>query len=140
ISDPKDQRLLSDYRTLSGQWVADAEQILALSAEGQRDEAVSRMRGGFAKLGDRLSTVSSEWIQHNEKLAADAGKAALGSIADSHRNMIVAVAVALALAGWLGLVTFRKIVKPICALEGSVKSIAAGDYSKEVPCTSAPDE
>ncbi len=44
---------------------------------------------------------------------------------------------ALLLTGLLGYLTFRRIVKPIQALETSVKSIAAGDYAKEVPFTQA---
>ena len=47
---------------------------------------------------------------------------------------------ALALSGVLGLLTFRRIVHPIRALETTVKSIAAGDYSKSVPFTDAADE
>ena len=36
--------------------------------------------------------------------------------------------------------TFRRIVRPIQALDGSVRAIAAGDYGKEVPFTRATDE
>ena len=40
----------------------------------------------------------------------------------------------------LGFLTLRRIVKPIRALERSVKAIAGGDYAKPVPFVSAPDE
>jgi hypothetical protein len=40
----------------------------------------------------------------------------------------------------VGVLTFRRIVHPIRALETTVKSIAAGDYSKSVPFTNAADE
>jgi len=35
----------------------------------------------------------------------------------------------------LGFLTFRRIVRPIQALETSVKTIATGDYAKLVPFT-----
>ena len=44
------------------------------------------------------------------------------------------------MTGLLGFLTFRRIVHPIRALEASVKTIAAGDYTKEVPFTKATDE
>ena len=70
----------------------------------------------------------------------DAGKAAFSTIAGWRRNLIIAGVIALTLSGWLGFVSFFRIVKPIQALESSVKSIAAGDYAKEVPFTTARDE
>src|SRR5262245_44338944 len=140
ISDAQDQRQFSEYRTLSDRWIADAQRIMSLAAEGRKDEAAAQMQGAFAELGTSLSTLSSEWIQHNENLAAGAAKTALGAIADSHWNMTFAVTLAVVLAGWLGLVTFRRIVKPIQSLEQSVKAVAAGDYVKEVPFTEATDE
>ena len=54
--------------------------------------------------------------------------------------MFIATGVALLLAGWLGLLTFRRIVEPIRGLEKSVNVVAAGDYSKEIPFTHATDE
>ena len=50
------------------------------------------------------------------------------------------MAAALALSGLIGFLTFRSIVTPIRALEASVRTIAAGDYAKAVPFTSATDE
>jgi two-component system, sensor histidine kinase and response regulator len=140
ISDDQDRRLASDFQRLSDQWAAEAGKVISLAGAGQQEEARALMFGGWAEMGARLSTLSAEWIQHNEQLAADAGQAALGSIAESRRNMLIAVALALAFSGWLGLLTFRRIVHPIRALQTSVESIAAGDYAKEVPFTKATDE
>ena len=140
ISDARDQRMLSDFRALNDEWSDAAEKIISLATNGHREEAVALLHGSFAEVGARLNTASREWIQHNEQLAEDAGKAALGTIAESRRNLIIAGVIALTLSGWLGFVSFLRIVKPIQALESSVKSIAAGDYAKEVPFTAARDE
>src|SRR5208283_1362790 len=80
------------------------------------------------------------WIQHNEDLATTAGNAAVQAISGSRWKMLVANSLALLVTGLLGLLTFRRIVHPIRALETSVKTIAAGDYAKEVPFTNAADE
>ena len=140
ISDARDQRMLSDFRALNDEWIDAAEKIISLATNGHRDEAVALLHGSFAEVGARLNTASREWIQHNEQLAEDAGKAAISTIAESRRNLIIAGVMALTLSGWLGFVSFLRIVKPIQALESSVKSIAAGDYAKEVPFTAARDE
>jgi len=54
--------------------------------------------------------------------------------------MLIANSSAVLLTGLLGYFTFRRIVKPIQALDASVKSIAAGEYGNEVPFTAATDE
>jgi HAMP domain-containing protein len=54
--------------------------------------------------------------------------------------MMIANSAAILLTGLLGFLTFGRIVKPIQALETSVKTIAAGDFTKEVPFTQAADE
>jgi two-component system, sensor histidine kinase and response regulator len=140
VTGDRDRRLYTDYLDLSREWMAGAKQVMSLVDAGRLDEATASMNGTFVEIGTRLSTVSSEWIQHNEKLAADAGEAALSTIAGTRWKMLVANSTALLLTALLGYLTFRRIVRPIQALETSVKTIAAGDYTKEVPFTAASDE
>ena len=140
ITEDRDRRLFGEYRDLTREWLAGARNIISLVAEGRRSDAVALLDGGVAEKGDRLGQVSSEWIQHNEQLAAEAGRAVVQSIDSSQRNLLLAVCTSLVLAGVLGLLTFRRIVRPIRALQGSVMSMAGGDYAKEVPCIQARDE
>jgi len=66
VSDPKDRRLLDDFRALSGQWTAGAKRIMAAAKAGREDEAKAILFDDeMAQLGVRLSSVSSEWIQHS---------------------------------------------------------------------------
>jgi len=140
VTGDRDRRLFNDYRDSSRDYIAEAKQCLALSAEGRREEAMAKLDGSMAEVSGRLSKVSGEWIQHNEDLATAAGKAAVAAIAGSRWKMLVANSAALLLTGLLGFLTFRRIVYPIRALETSVKTIAAGDYAKEVPFIQAADE
>ncbi|HUO09522.1 MAG TPA: PAS domain S-box protein [Phycisphaerae bacterium] len=139
ISDEKDRRLLGDFRSLTDKWIAQAEEILALSAAGRPDDAVSALPAHTA-VGEQLSNVSQQWIKYNEDLAKEAGTAAIDSISRALLNMYIAVAVAIILSALLGLLTFRRIVVPIQALESSVKKIAAGEYHHDVPFIDAHDE
>ena len=139
VSD-KGRRLMTEYQTLSSDWLKGAKQVVSLADSNRRDEAVAMLSGQVAELGGRLSAVSSEWIQHNEELARGAGQQALSSIEESRWRVLVSNIAAFLLTGLLGFLTFQRIVKPIRALEGSVKTIAAGDYAKEVPFTKATDE
>ena len=140
ISDEKDRRLLDEYRDQSRNWIDGAKQVMALAEEGRRDEAVARLYGSMGTLSENLGNVSIEWIQHNEALAAASSKAAVESADRSRRNLLIAAFVALVLSAGLGFLTFRRIVVPISALDASVKTIAAGDYAKDVPFTTANDE
>lgn len=140
ISNEQDRSMTANFRELSDQYREKAAEMMRLAEAGRQDEAMTLLSGVGADLGMRLSTSSAEWIQHNEQLAKDASKAALGSIDRFSRNMRIAVALALAFSAWLGLLTFRRIVHPIRALQSSVETIARGEYSKEVPFTQAADE
>ena len=58
----------------------------------------------------------------------------------TRRQLLAAEAAAVLLTGLLGFLAFRRIVHPIQALERSVKTVAAGDYSQSVPFTEGADE
>jgi two-component system sensor histidine kinase/response regulator len=140
ISDEQDRRLLNDFRDSCRDWVAGARQVMALAAQERREDASALLSGSMADLGRRLGKGSSEWIRHNQDLATTAGEKAVQTIAESRWKALLANTAAVLLTGLLGFVTFRRIVKPIQALETSVKTIAAGDYARQVPFTEATDE
>ncbi len=141
ISGDRDRQLLNGYRSRYREWVTQVREVMALSSAGRRDEASELLRGpALQQLADQISNDSVEWIRFNEALARTAGQAVVDSIAAARRRMFIANLAAFLLTGILGLVTFRRIVTPIRALDGSVRSIAAGEYDKEVPFTDATDE
>jgi two-component system, sensor histidine kinase and response regulator len=140
VLDATDRRLLGEYQTLSREWMATAKRIMTLTNEGHHDDAVASFNDEYADLGARLSQVSNEWIAYDREAAATAGNASIAGIERFKSRMLVANSAALLLTGLLGFVTFRRIVTPIQALEGSVTDIAAGDYAKAVPFISATDE
>ncbi len=140
ISDEQDRRQFGDYRRLSAQWITQAKQVMELAKEGHREQALAFLNGPTAELGSRLGTTASEWIEHNEELASAAKKSTFETLDEARWKMLLANTAAILLTGLLGFLTFRRIVRPVQALETSVKTIAAGDYSKEVPFTAATDE
>src|SRR5262249_17255414 len=103
-------------------------------------EALALLNGSLTVIAQRLKEASSAWIEHNEDLATAAGKAAVDEIGGSRSKMAIANIAAILLTGVLGFLTFGRIVKPIQALQASVKSIADGDYSKAAPFIEAADE
>ena len=114
---------------------------MSLAAAGRREEAGEMLRGTATReLGERLNSASGEWIRLNEDLADSASRTVVESIAGSRWRILAANFAAILLTGLLGFLTFLRIVKPIQALEASVKAIAAGEYGKEVPFTRATDE
>ncbi|MEI7935328.1 MAG: response regulator [Verrucomicrobiota bacterium] len=134
------QRLLNDCRDLSREYISGAKQVMALSDQGRKDEALTLQHDLLGGLGERLAKLLREWMSYVEETAKTAGDEAVNSINRLERGMLIANSIALLLTGLLGFLTSRRIVNPIHALEGSVKSIAAGDYAKRVPFTTATDE
>ncbi len=140
ISDEKDRRLFNEFRELSRDYVSAAKQVMTLATAGQKAEALALLNGSMGEIVSRSGNISREWIQYNEQLADAAAKATTDTIATSRLKMLVANSSAILVTALLGYFTFRRIVRPIQALEASVKTIAAGDYAKEVPFTDATDE
>jgi len=139
VSDDKDRRLFTGYQNLVGRIIAGDRQVIALSAQGRHEEAMALL-ATVSEISEQLSGTSAEWIEHNQELAGLAGKSTVDSIEIYRRNMFIAVTGALVLSAWLGVLTFRRIVHPIRALEKSVNAIARGNYAEEVPFTQAADE
>ena len=140
ISDGRDRRLFGDFRDLSRQYIVEARHVMTLAEEGRKDDALASFKTNIAATGVTLSKISSEWIEHSRGLGNSAARAALAAIEETRRDILAADVAALLLTGLLGFLTFRRIVNPIQALERSVKTIAAGDYSQSVPFTNATDE
>src|SRR3954469_11351486 len=140
VFDDTDRRLLREYEALSREWMTSAAQIMTLGSQGRTEQARGLFDEAFAELGSRLSRVSNDWIAYDRQAAAVAGEATIASIERFQLRMFLANLGAFLLTGLLGFLTFRRIVTPIQALEGSVTDIAAGDYGKPVPFTSATDE
>ena len=130
----------TEYQMLSREWLAGAKQIMSLADQGRSAEALALFNGSIADLGPRLSTVSNEWIASDQEAATAAGQESIAGVERFQRNMLVANTTALVLASLLGVVTLRRIVTPIRALEASVKTIAAGNYQRAVPFVGATDE
>ena len=141
ISNDQDRRLLNDYRNQYRDWLDRAKQITSLAAAGRREEASELLRDASTlDLGDRLDRAAVEWIRLNEDLANSTSQTVVESVTASRWRILAANAAAILLTGLLGFLTYRRIVKPIQALDVSVRAIAAGEYDKEVPFTRATDE
>jgi two-component system, sensor histidine kinase and response regulator len=141
ISDERDRRLLNDYRAQYRDWLYRGKQVMSLAAEGRRDEAGALLGDPTTReMGERLNNALGEWIRVNEELAYSASRTVVESINASRWRILAANVAAILLTILLGFVTFLRIVKPIRALDASVKAIAAGEYDKEVPFTRSTDE
>ena len=136
----RDRRLLGQFQTLSREYIDGARQVMRLVSAGQEAEARRYFEDTIADVGLRVSGVSNEWIAHEQQAAISAGQASVAGIEQFERRMLLATLTALLLTAVLGLVTFRRIVNPIQALDASVRAIAAGEYGKEVPFIRATDE
>jgi two-component system, sensor histidine kinase and response regulator len=137
----RDRRLLDEFRATHAEWTKDAEAVMALAESGRHDEAAAMLYSGrMAALGTRAGEAFREWIAHNEALATTAGDEAVTGLQNARRHFLMALALALLLAGGLGFLTYRSIVGPTRALQASVESIAGGDYARAVPFTHARDE
>ena len=141
IASDRDRRLLTDFRDLMREWHARAGGLVSLSVAGRRDDAMAQLLAGpFRDLGNRTTGLLQEWTQHNVVLSSTAGTSTLAAIERSRRNMLIAIGLVMTISGSLGFLTFRRIVRPLRALQLSVETIASGHYAHPVPFTTAADE
>ena len=140
VSDARDRSLLDEFRKSAEQWVLGAREAMARADEGRREEASAMLGGLVGAHASQLGRATQEWIQYNEELAARSDQVLEDDVARSRRQTVLALALALALSGALGYVTFRGIVYPLRDLRSSVEAIARGDYAKAVPNTGGSDE
>jgi len=140
VQSDRDRRLLGEYQVLSRDWILGAQGVMSLVDEGRHAEAAEQLNAQLAQLGERLSRVSSEWIHYNQETAASAGHEAVATLEESRRNMLISNTAAFLLTALVGWLTFRRIVRPIRALDATVKTIAGGDFTQRVPFTTATDE
>ena len=140
IRSDEDRRIYTDYRRFSSDWIAGARRAMSVADQGRRDEALAVFNGGVPQIGVQLSKVSNQWIAADEKAAATASQELIAGVERFRRQMLIANSTALLFTAILGFVTFRQIVRPIQALEGTVRAIAAGEYARAVPFTEAADE
>jgi signal transduction histidine kinase/CheY-like chemotaxis protein len=136
----REQRLIDEYRARTHEWIEGAKQAMALLDAGRRDEAVDLLNNRLFLLGLDLSKVSNEWIAADEESARAAGQESIRVITRFQWQIFFADTGAFLLTALLGFLTFRRIVGPIQALDASVRDIAAGQYTREVPFVDATDE
>src|SRR4051812_27285282 len=140
VSDERNRRLLGDFRTLSQQYIREARHVMAVAEAGRHDDALAYFDATIGPLGVSLSKATSDWIEYNRAVGSRAARAALDAIAKTRSLILAADLIALLLTALLGVVTFRRLVNPIQALERSVKTVASGDYTESVPFTDTTDE
>jgi signal transduction histidine kinase len=135
ITGDRDRRLTVEVRERTREWLTSAEHALALATAGDHKGARTHVTRTLTPLGRQVGSLTSEWMQHNVVLASEAGQATVVAIEKATRALLIAVLAALALSAVLGLATYRRIVRPLNALQASVEAIAKGDYSQTVPFT-----
>ena len=62
LLDSKDRRLMNEFRIVSGEWIASAEQALALSAAGKNEEANVMFRSEVDLALTKLLSSLDEWV------------------------------------------------------------------------------
>ncbi|HEY4299390.1 MAG TPA: response regulator [Candidatus Didemnitutus sp.] len=140
VVEDHDRRLLETFRRLVKEYTAGARLAMGEADRGQTAEAYARLGGRMRDVADRLHRASDDWIHHNERVAEEAGATMVAVTNAVRTRLLVAGLAAIFVTAALGFATFRRIVTPIRSLEGSVRTIAAGDYDKPVPYVDAPDE
>ena len=136
----RDRRLLNEYQALSREYIVGARKVMSLVEDGDGAAAVEYFEKAIGDVGVRLSEVSNEWIAHDQQSASAAGAASVASIERFQRQARLSVLAIFLVTAVLCVITLRRIVNPIQALDASVNAIAAGDYAKDVPFVQAGDE
>ena len=140
VTGDRDRRLTTEVRDRTREWIDGTERAMALAEAGNRQEASAQLTHRLAALGEQVGTLTTDWLHNNQVLAKEAGDATVASIQRATRGLLTGVVLAFGLTALLGFVTYRRIVRPLHGLQGSVESIARGEFDKDVPFTGETDE
>jgi PAS domain S-box-containing protein len=140
ISDERDRRLLGEYRQVMLMWMAEAKTLIAIFGAGRREEAMDRLLRILPELGQRDHKTAIAWAEHNERLAREASQGTVSATRNAEVWWWVGIASLVVITAALGFWIFRRIVVPLQGVETSVKAIASGDFSQDVPFTKSSDE
>ena len=140
ISGDRDRRFYDEYRRLSGEWAAGAERSWRSRSRAGSRRPSRTWEGARRRSARSWARSRPSWIRNNEEEAKRAGSLAAEAIEASRRRLLVSTSLGLLFSAIVGILTFRRIATPIRALQETVETIAAGDYSRSVPFTGASDE
>src|SRR5439155_1468862 len=86
VSDERDRALTAELRERTREWIAGAEQAMALAAAGDQRAAVAHLTRGLAPLGEQVNSLLADWTHHNQAIAKEAGDATIVPIQRARRR------------------------------------------------------
>jgi len=112
---------------------------MALAAAGDHG------RGGapdpwLAPLGEQVNVLLADWTHHNQAIAKGGGRRHHRHHPESEPGSAVAVLLGLALSATLGLVTYRRIVRPLHGLQTSSRRSRRATSPRPWPSRAKSDE
>ena len=108
ISDAKDRELLDADRRLGNEYIALAENVLKLSNQGKRDEALEMLNRGIKTI-DQLTAALNEHNKFNQDAAAKYAAEAAASYENAKTAVIATVVLIGLLIVALGFMTYQHV-------------------------------
>ncbi len=143
--DSETRKQTREVRTLMQAWVDKATQAVAMSGQGDPENKNSALAmigesGELEALRQKVAAGSQEWARAMNDRASRAGDDALDAGTAARVQFTLFALAAIVGTAVLGIGTGLRVLRPIQAMQGSVKSIAAGNFDTAVAHTKASDE
>ncbi len=128
----KGKELFANFKAQRAEYQAVANDIIRLTKEGRRDEALALMAGRGADAAARLQAAVDGIVVTKVDLSRQAAGSNAAAGASANALMLVVMALAAITAIALGLLMSRSISNPIGRVVAFTKAMARGDLTKIV--------
>ncbi len=140
ITRPDTRARFDGMKTALAEYDRLAEQMVGFKRAGDEVAAKALFTGAMAENARTLVEIMNETIQANTALS-DAAIATAEEVSGSAINTtILSVVISGLIAAGAAFFSFARIVRPISAITGSMRGLAAGDTQTEIPFAGRQDE
>jgi methyl-accepting chemotaxis protein len=119
------------FRQAQSSYLREQERIVALSREGQLDEALAVANGPLGQYADSMAKALSELTELNERSASAAAEQSNAAYGSAVRMVLGMLLVAASVTLVLAVILTRSIVRPLAQAVEVAEVVASGDLSRE---------
>ncbi len=135
IDDDQERAQYQSFQRVVGDYKAANRELVQLSNANQPDAMRALLGGNYKKASDELGVQMAQLIKINLDGAADSDKKADDGYAAAMTGVMVFIAVAAVLTGFMALLFTRSITRPLTEAVAVAQVIAKGDLTESFEAT-----
>jgi methyl-accepting chemotaxis protein len=136
ITTERDRQLYDAVKTSHATYLSTYDQVLTLSAEQKKKEALAMIEQQLKPLHAQLEAALDPEVVYNKEGSTQAGKSIEGAVSSAKTGVLVGLASALLFAIAIAMFVIRSITRPLGEAVDLVDKVSQGDLSNKIDVTS----